>query len=197
MSTIQISGILIVGLLIGAALAVLFTVRAVKWFLRFLAARAVSGILQVGERQLGRVVGVGEKHLDKALEAGGKEIAKGVASLAEDARKNDPKRLESEVARLAQENQGVLTVAKVMADLQLPQFKSQEILARLVRSRVCKMDQGPLGSRYLFEAFLATTQQFRCPFCENTFTVCPENRICTNCGGNISAEVVQVLQSSS
>lgn len=177
-------------LVIVAAIAVISLVFTVKWFLRYLASRTVAGLMQVGERQLGRVVGVGEKHLDKALEAGGKEIAKGVAKVAEDMRKNDPKRIETEITRLAREKQGVVAVADVMASLELPQFKAQQALAGLVRNRVCKIETGPLGSRYIFEAFLKKVEQFRCPYCETTYPEAPETGICASCGGSIQKETV-------
>jgi len=189
-SNLQITVAVAAGLLIGGLLVLFLGILMVKWFLRYLAQRTVSGLLQVGERQIGRVVGVGEKHLDRALEAGGKEIAKGVAAVAADVRKNDPKRLEVEATRLAESRQGVLTVAEVMSGLELPQFKAQQVLAGLVRSKVCKIDSGPLGTRYLFEAFQARVEEFRCPFCEKTFSVCPDNRICDSCGGAIRSQVV-------
>lgn len=160
----------IVGI-IAAALAVISLVFFVKMLLRSLAARAMV----VGERQLVK----GVTHLAKEA--------------AEEARKNDPKRQEAEVTALAEKKRGSLAVADVIASLQMSQFQAQETLARLVRRKVCTIHNGPLGARYVFEAFLPRQQVLRCAFCDAEFAE-PVEGNCPNCGGKV--ETVTVVQPS-
>jgi O-methyltransferase involved in polyketide biosynthesis len=161
---------------ICAALAFISLVFTVKHLLRYLTARAIDKVVAAGERQV--VNGV--THVAKEV--------------AEDLRKHDPKRLEADVTKLAEQKRGDLAVADVMAGLQLSQFQAQETLARLVRRKVCTIQTGPLGTRYLFEAFLPRQQITRCSFCDTQFSTPKENGSCPNCGGVIETQTV--LQTS-
>lgn len=166
-------GIIVV---ILAALAFMSLVFTIKHLLRYLTARAVDKVVEAGERQVMK----GVTHVAKEV--------------AEDLRKHDPKRLEADVTRLAEQKQGTLAIADVMSGLQLSQFQAQETLARLVRRKVCTIQTGPLGSRYLFEAFLPRQTVIRCTFCDTDFERATETGSCPNCGGKI--ESVTVLQTS-
>jgi rubrerythrin len=166
------AAIVVALLSIAALVGFLSLVFTVKHLLRYVAGRAVDRVVQAGERQVMKGVG---------------QVAKGVA---EEVRKHDPKRLEADVTRLAEQRQGNLAVADVMAALQLSQFQAQEALARLVRQRVCTIQPGPLGTRYLFEAFLPRQQVHRCPFCETQFAQPSDHNNCPNCGGKIENQTV-------
>ncbi len=153
--------------------AACFALISFLWFmkrmLRFLTARAVDQVVAAGERQL----------------------VKGVSKIAEGVKKADPARIDTEVARLAKERQGVLTVSEVMASLQMSQFDSQEALARAVRKRLCKIEAAVTGSRYVFDSFLPTSEQVHCPFCDTLFNEAPADMTCGNCGGALSKKIVK------
>ena len=174
MNAWEIGGLSLLVVLILIGVGTLALVLTIRGLIRYVAARTVDRVVQAGERQLMKGVG---------------QVAK---SVAEEVRKNDPKRLEPEVARLAESKRGVLTVADVMAACDVSKIVAQGCLGNMVRKKVCKIElgKGESLSRYVFEAFRAKRTFLACEYCETEFPSDVTGTNCPNCGGKLSSKTV-------
>lgn len=169
MSTfLGVSAVVVLGLVALAAVSIIALTMTVRHLLRFAAARAIDRVVQAGERQ----------------------VVSAAKSVAADMQKRDPKRIEADVTRLAQTRQGCVSVADVMAALDVPQSTAQDCLAALVRRKVCRVKMGEKSASYIFENFLPKETVRQCEFCGTDFGG-KEVVNCPNCGGAVSKKEVR------
>lgn len=176
MNAWEIGGLSLLLVLILIGLGTVALVLTIRGLIRYVAARTVDRVVQAGERQLMKGVG---------------QVAK---TVAEEVRKNDPKRLEPEVARLAETRKGVVTVADVMAACDVSKLVAQECLGNLVRKKVCKIElgKGESLSRYVFESFRQKRTFLACDYCETEFGTDATGSSCPNCGGKLTQKTALV-----
>jgi len=137
--------LVVLGLLVGA----LVVLGAVYLAVRAVLARATHRVL--------------DRTIDQVVKAGERQLVAGVSSLSssvkEEMRRNDPRRQEADISKLARQHQGRVTVADVMASLDLPQDTASRTLEGLVKRGACRPVQDEAsGTVYLFEAFLPRRQ---------------------------------------
>ena len=172
-AAIPVMIVIVLGLFAVAALSIIMLTWTVRSLLRMMAARAVDRVVQAGERQ----VRDGVVHV--------------ATSVAADMKKRDPKRIEPEVAQLAEKRQGKLTVVDIVAALEVPSLTAQECLASMVRKKLCRPKSDSSGTVYLFDNYLPTREVRLCPFCETEFPN-DDSPNCPNCGGAITVKQVKL-----
>jgi hypothetical protein len=128
-----------------------------------------------------------DRTVDQVVQAGERHLVSGVGTLArsvqEEMRKNDPRRQEADISRLAKARSGRITVADVMAGLDLPQDRAERTLDGLASRGVCRVtieEEG--GKAYLFEAFMARRDVACCDYCGGSFEDAETDHPCPNCG---------------
>lgn len=136
-----------------------------------------------------------DRTVDQVVQAGERHLVSGVGTLArsvqEEMRKNDPRRQEADISRLAQGKSGRLTVADVMAGLDLPQDRAERTLEGLASRGVCRVTSGEEGGKaYLFEAFMARRQVACCDYCGGSFEEVDADQPCPNCGAILTRKQI-------
>ena len=172
MSAWQVAGIGVVGLIVVAAVCVIALTLTIRSILRMMAARAIDRVVQVGANH---------------VRDGVVQVAK---SVAEDVKKRDPKRIEAEVIRIAEQRNGKVTSADVIAALDVPQLTVQQCFSSMVSRKMCRPKAEGTTTYYIFENYLPTKELCLCPFCETEFPK-GETGDCPNCGGKITSKVVK------
>ena len=172
MTALTVTAAIALAMVALAAFSVFLLTWTVRSLLRMMAARAIDRVVQAGERQ----VRDGVAHVAK--------------SVAADMKKRDPKAIEAQVVQLAQKQRGKLSVADIIAALEVPQLTAQQCLTGMVQRKLCRPKQEGTATLYLFENFLAVREVRWCPFCETEF---PKDDApnCPNCGGQITHKKVK------
>lgn len=125
--------------------------------------------------------------VDKVVDAGVSGVSTVAKNVSEDMRKNDPKRLESEVSRLAKSRQGRLSVSDVMADMDIAQPVADRTLQGLARRGVCQQRTEEDGSVvFLFAAFRPRRNVTVCDYCGGTFEDADAAAPCQACGATLT-----------
>jgi len=169
--------LVVLGLLVGA----LVVLGAVYLAVRAVLARATHRVL--------------DRTIDQVVKAGERQLVAGVSSLSssvkEEMRRNDPRRQEADISKLARQHQGRVTVADVMASLDLPQDTASRTLEGLVKRGACRPVQDEAsGTVYLFEAFLPRRQVTACDYCSATFQETDPDQPCPNCGATLTRKQI-------
>ncbi len=135
-----------------------------------------------------------DRAVDQVVRAGERHLVTGVGTLAstvqEEMRRNDPRRQEADISRLARDQAGRLTVADVMAGLDLPQDRAERTLEGLASRGVCRVRAEETGKLYLFEAFLPRREVALCDYCGATFEDAEPDLTCPNCGAALTRKQI-------
>jgi len=136
-----------------------------------------------------------DRTVDQVVRAGERHLVSGVGNLTqsvqEEMRKNDPRRQEADISRLARDKAGRITVADVMAGLDLPRDRAERTLEGLASRGVCKVTSGEGGGKaYLFEAFMARREVACCDYCGGSFEEADPDQPCPNCGAALTRKQV-------
>ncbi len=132
-----------------------------------------------------------DRTIDQVVQAGERQLVAGVSSLSttvkEEMRKNDPRRQEADISKLARQRQGRVSVSDVMAALDLPQDTALRTLEGLAKRGTCRASREEGGGMvYLFEAFLPRRQVTSCDYCGGTFQEADPDQPCPNCGATLT-----------
>lgn len=176
----SILGVAALGIVVMVVAGVAF-LWALYALIRHLLWRATHQVLN---RAVDRVVDVGERHLVSGVGTLTKTVG-------EEIRKNDPRRLEADVSRLAQERKGRISVADVMAKLDLAQDVASRTLEGLAKRGVCRPTPEEGGSLvYLFDSFLPRRQVVACDYCGGSFGDADPSQPCPSCGASLTRKSV-------
>lgn len=171
-TTTGILGIAVVGFLLLAAVVVV-----VLWLGYVLIRRL---LWQATHRVLDRAV-------DKVVDAGVSGVSTVARNVNDEMRKNDPRRLEAEVSRLAKSRQGRISVSDVMADMDIAQPVADRTLQGLARRGVCQQRTEEDGSVvFLFTAFRPRRDVTLCDYCGGNFDTADATQPCPSCGATLT-----------
>lgn len=178
-------GLEVLGVALVGFLAVLLAGLVVLW----LGYRLLKGLLwKTTHHVLDRAV-------DQVVQAGERQLVSGVGTVSrtvsEEMRKNDPRRQEADVSRLAQAREGRLGLPEVMAELDLPQDSAARTMEGLARRGLCRVEKGEgQGTMYVFAAFLPRLAVLACDYCGGTFQEADPDQPCPNCGAALARKQV-------
>lgn len=128
-----------------------------------------------------------DRAVDKVVDAGVSGVSTVAKNVTEEMRKNDPRRLESEVSRLAKSRQGRISVSDVMADMDIAQPVAERTLQGLARRGVCQQRSEEDGSVvFLFAAFRPRRDVTMCDYCGGTFEDAEATAPCPSCGATLT-----------
>lgn len=125
------------------------------------------------------------------LDVGGKELSKGIEDIKQDMIKSDPRRMATEVTKLARNSGGELTVSKVMADMSVSREIAAQTLQKLEKTKVCFVKMRGEETAYIFPGFKKKRKVKICEFCDSTFTEIEKiGGSCPSCGAKLKLDSV-------
>jgi hypothetical protein len=96
-----------------------------------------------------------------------------------------PDALDDRVTALAASYEGTVTLAQVIAELDVPDEAARAALARLEADGLCHQERHGDKSVYVFPGLKESKVVRRCAYCGNTYSVREPLHKCPNCGGNL------------
>jgi len=146
---------------------VVVVINLIRKSVKQVANRAIDGAMNIG-------AGIAGQATQRVLDIGESEIREGIGSIKEvvgkEMIKSDPRRMATEVTKLAKANGGELTFSKVMADMSISKDLAQTTLDTLVRAKVCFLKQRGEESAYIFPAFKKKSKIKVCEYCDSIYT---------------------------
>lgn len=132
-----------------------------------------------------------DRAVDKVVDAGVSGVSTVAKNVTDEMRKNDPRRLEAEVSRLAKGRKGRVSVSDVMADMDIAQPVAERTLQGLARRGVCQQRTEEDGAVvFLFTAFRPRRDVTLCDYCGGTFDQADATQPCPSCGATLTRKSV-------
>lgn len=101
-----------------------------------------------------------------------------------------PDALDDRVTTLAANHEASVTLAQVVAELNVPDEAARAALARLEADGFCHQERYGDKTAYVFPGLKDSRVVRRCAYCGNTYSVREPLHKCPNCGGSL--EIAQV-----
>ena len=179
----------IVGFVVLLIIVVIIAVvvNMIKNAAKKVADKAISGAMGVGSQIANQATG-------RVLDVGEKELVKGIEGFKQDMVKSDPRRMATEVTKLAKKHGGELTVSKVMADMSVNRELATSTLKRLEKTEICFAKMRGEESIYIFSAFKKKRKVKICEYCDSTYNEIDKlGDDCPSCGAKLKLETVYDL----
>jgi hypothetical protein len=96
-----------------------------------------------------------------------------------------PEVLDDRITTLAASHKASVTLAQVVAELDVPDEAAREALARLEASGLCHQERQGDRTAYVFPGLKDSKVVRRCTYCGNTYSVREPLHKCPNCGGTL------------
>ena len=96
-----------------------------------------------------------------------------------------PDALDDRITALAASHEATVTLAQVIAELNVPDEAARAALARLEADGLCHQERHGDKTVYVFPGLKESKVVRRCAYCGNTYSVREPLHKCPNCGGNL------------
>jgi rubrerythrin len=176
--------------IVGALLLSVLAFILLGFLMIFIVIKMVQKSFErVADKAIGSVAGMGmgiaAKAADRVLNVGEKELVKGIEGAKKAAMESDPRRMATEVTRLAKAHKGELTVSTVMAGMTVTEDLARKTLESLERRKLCVSRDNGGQKFYMFPAFKDRRQVKVCDFCESTYEMSSAKNACPSCGAEL------------
>lgn len=96
-----------------------------------------------------------------------------------------PDTLDDRITALAASHEASVTLAQVVAELNVPDEAARKALARLEAGGLCYLEKHGDRPAYIFPGLEDSKVVRRCAYCGNTYSVKEPLHKCPNCGGSL------------